>query len=170
MPLLLIIDESLDKRLATELKARGHAAETHASIGFTSIKDPGVLDMLAEIETPWVLVTGDDFMPAEHAEKLAEIGATVAVVDGEWEKACAMHEVERTQEEFKRDTVHRWAHSIEEQEAGTIRRYTPWRNDKWTLRKKHAQRLAATKEEDERAGAATREGSGDPGPQTLGLG
>jgi hypothetical protein len=115
-------------------------------------------ELLRSLAMPWVLLTGDDFMPCEHADLIGDAKATVATVDGEWQAACARGSADMTQQEFKRDTVHRWAHSIAEQEAATVRRYTPWNNAPWTLRKKHALRR------DERRDVAEPAGSPDPGP------
>lgn len=127
----LLIDESLDKRLATELSARGRPSRSHAQLGTTGRVDEVVLQRLAELEFDWVLVTADDAMPLEHATRIRNMGATIATIDGaameKWRKRGAL-----TQEEFKSETVHRWAHKMADQAAGTVRRYSPNTNLGWT--------------------------------------
>ena len=72
----LIIDESLDKRLAGELVKRGRDAESHRSLGFTSMKDPEALAFLEGLPTSnWVLVTDDDWMSWEHGSILQAMSA-----------------------------------------------------------------------------------------------
>jgi hypothetical protein len=74
-----------------------------------------------------VLVTGDDSMPFDHGKALAAVSATVATVALYDEKTALTIRWEgqdhRTQEDWEREIVHRWAHTIQEQGAGTIRRY-----------------------------------------------
>lgn len=80
-----------------------------------------------------VLVTANESMPAEHAAVLAETHLTVAVLDGA--VADEIHP-----DHWKRDIVHRWAHSMERQQDGTIRRYSPLRHGLWTERRRPVRR------------------------------
>lgn len=61
----------------------------------------------------WVLVTADDAMPAEHADVIAEIEGTIATIHGDWKKVCEAHDLTMTQEQFRRDSIHRWLQIIE---------------------------------------------------------
>ena len=75
----------------------------------------------------WVLLTGDDNMPSEHAEIVD--GLTIATVDGRWEGRGF------TQEQWKWETCHRWAHYIAEvHPPATIRRFSPFSHRPWTPR------------------------------------
>jgi len=133
----LIIDENLDSRISTYLNKRGRASESHRGLGLTGMLDGEVLVRLAGLTYDWVLVTGDDRMPFEHSEEIKRIGATVATIDGEWEKCCASNGLTLTQQEFNHETVHRWAHVIAEQAQGEVRRYSPVRSGVWTRRRKY---------------------------------
>ena len=48
-----------------------------------------------------MLVTADDEMPFAHAETIAQLGATIATVDGEWKRLCERREIEMEHEAFK---------------------------------------------------------------------
>ncbi|HEX4340969.1 MAG TPA: hypothetical protein VH062_33905 [Polyangiaceae bacterium] len=89
MPNHLVIDASLAKRLAAELRGRGRDATALSQLGLHKLEDPEMLRAVAERfgATPWILATGDDDMPAEHADVLAELRATVATVDPRWPSA-----------------------------------------------------------------------------------
>lgn len=127
----LIIDECLSSRLATELRGRGYDAVSVADLGHAGLHDPDLLDELHGNLEDWVLVTGDDAMPADHHHLIRDYHhTTIATVDSEWQKMAATH----TQEQFKRDTVHRWAHVMAAQATGEVRRYSPVRNATWTWR------------------------------------
>jgi hypothetical protein len=131
---VLLIDESLSKHLATELTARGLPAKDAGALNIKGQNDQVVLGRLAALTYSWVLVTGDDEMPHEHETLIRQIQATIATVDGQWERICLEKGLARTQEEFKRDTVHRWAHAMAEQETGSIRRYSPVSHREWIPR------------------------------------
>jgi hypothetical protein len=130
----LLIDESLDKHLARELTARGLPAKDAAALGVQGQIDQVVLKRLAELAYPWVFVTFDDEMPGEHETLIRQIRATIATIDGQWERICKEKGLERTQEQFKRDTVHRWAHTMVDQTPGSIRRYSPLSHREWLPR------------------------------------
>jgi hypothetical protein len=71
------------------------------------------------------IVTGDDHMPQEHGHLLARWDLTVAVIDPQ---RFGLY----TQEQWKHEVIHRWAHKMQEQERGTAYRYSarsggrPW--------------------------------------------
>jgi hypothetical protein len=127
---VLIIDESLAKRLATELTNRNREAVSVAKLGFRGTKDPELLAKIALRfrDQPWILVTGDDHLPADHAEAVLETAATIATVDPRRNPAYS------TQESRKREVVHRWAHVMQLQTAATVRRYSVHGHRVWTNR------------------------------------
>lgn len=128
---LLVIDESLSRRLAAELNKRGRSATSLQELKLLKLKDPELIPELADQlqAEDWILVTGDDAMPGEHGELLRHHAVTVATVAPHDPDTSAL-----TQEQHKRETVHRWAHRIAEQTPGTFRRYSPDRHRKWTPR------------------------------------
>ena len=69
-----------------------------------------------------VLVSGDDAMPDDHPEVLAELNVTLATVDPRRPKGIE-------EAAWRRDIVHRWAHAMQIQEPGTIRRYSAGRHN-----------------------------------------
>ncbi len=83
---ILVIDADLNKRIATELKRRGRQAVALSELHLRHVKDPELLRALAAHfgDKPWILVTGDDNMPAVHADVIHEVGATLATVDPRW--------------------------------------------------------------------------------------
>jgi hypothetical protein len=133
---LLIVDASLSKTLARELESRGRPAVDTATLGLDRLLDDPFLLSLAERDDEWVLVAADDKMPLEHAETVRETSATIATVDGLWRAFSQRHGLSRTQEQFKRDSIHRWAHVIAEQRPGEVRRYTPSSHSIWRPRKR----------------------------------
>lgn len=78
---LLIIDASTNKRIATELKARGRKAVSTTELGLRCATDPELLEHLIELDYAWILVTADDHMPNEHAEAVLHGNVTLAVID-----------------------------------------------------------------------------------------
>lgn len=127
---LLILDASLNRRLAGELKGRGRRALAVGEIGLGRAADAELLRGLARryAEEEWVLVTADDHLPAEQAELLDRLGITVATVEWRIDPPAA------GREQAARDTCHRWAHAMAAQAAGSVRRYSPERNRAWTAR------------------------------------
>jgi len=109
---LLVIDESLDARLASQLTQRGRNARSVDWLGLGSTLDPPLLRKLHKTHPGCVLLTGDDAMPGEHAELLRQLGQTVATVDGQRDPGW-------TQSAWKCETVHRWVHVIENQKDAT---------------------------------------------------
>lgn len=125
---LLVIDESLDKRLAHQLEQRGRRAQSVEWLGLLANLDAALLRALHEREDDWMLVTGDDDMPREHGPLITSLGTTVATVDGR-------RSLEWGREEWKKEIVHRWAHVMQKQQPGTIRRYGINRHAVWTPRR-----------------------------------
>jgi hypothetical protein len=133
----LVIDENLDKRIATELKGRGRAAISHGEIGLKGLDDEEVLERLANLTEPWVFVTGDDKLPFEHAAVVSRLSSTIATIDSDWESICDRHGMVRNQDSFGKDAVHRWAHTLAVQDEGSVRRLTPMRNSLWTPKRRY---------------------------------
>lgn len=102
---LLVIDADVDNRVATELKARGRAAAAVSELELHRVKDVPLLRGLVEhCGTPsrWVLVTGDDAMPDDHGDVLAELRVTLATIDPR--RPTGTEEAE-----WRKDVIHRWA-------------------------------------------------------------
>lgn len=129
----LIIDANLPKRLATELKNRGRRSVSTAQLGLKDAKDPSLLEILAERPEPWVLVTGDDKMPEEHAEVIAELRPTIATVDPRRDE---QYQAPDQEDAWNREVVHKWAHKMATQAPGTIRRYSLGGHRMWTSRRR----------------------------------
>ena len=135
MARLLVVDESLDKRISTELKRRGRNAKTVAELGLKGRKDPALLERLHDEAPDCVLITGDDAMPATHKSDLAKYRTTVAVVLP-WTPDTGLSE-----SQWKHEIVQKWTHLMEEQRAGSVFRYSLATRRRWTLRKR-APRMA----------------------------
>lgn len=112
----LIIDEGLDKRIALQLKGRGRDAAAIADLDLLGIKDQALLKTIATDLQGSVLVTNDDNLPADHRETLKATRVTVAIVEPQ--KPPHLKE-----KQWQYEVVHRWAHQMAEQRAGTVRRY-----------------------------------------------
>lgn len=127
---ILVLDASLNRRIAGELKGRGRPAVSAAELGLARAGDAELLRVLARRldGQDWVLVTADDFLPAEQAPLVAELAATLATVQGQG-RARGVDE-----ERFARDTCHRWAHAMAGQPGGSVRRYSPSANRPWSGR------------------------------------
>jgi hypothetical protein len=127
---LLVLDASLNRRIASELKGRGRPAATAAELGLARVTDPELLRGLSRrmAREEWVLVTADDFLPAEQDRLVDELGLAVATVQGQG-RARGVDE-----ERFARETCHRWAHAMASQPPGSRRRYSPSSNRAWTPR------------------------------------
>jgi predicted nuclease of predicted toxin-antitoxin system len=128
---LLFIDECLSKAIARELRGRGRNAKSASQLGLLSVKDPKLLPRLVQMfkDEDWVLVTGDDNMPLEHAAAIQEGKITVATLDGRIPAGFRA-------EDWKREIVHRWAHVMCEQADTTVRRYSVSWHRRWTPRAK----------------------------------
>jgi hypothetical protein len=116
MPRTLIVDECLDKRIALQLKGRGRVASSSEDLGLLGMKDRQLLETITAQWPGSVLVTLDDNLPADHREMLAATRVTVAIVDPQ--KPPGLKE-----KEWQYEVIHRWAHQMASQRAGTVRRY-----------------------------------------------
>ena len=129
---LLVVDEDVAPRLARYLNLRGRRARSVADLGLRESTDPELLRDLAKRPGlgEWVLVTGNDGMPAEHPTLMARLKPTVATIDPRRPEGVS-------ELAWRMDVVHRWAHAMQDQEAGTIRRYSLGRSSLWTPRRRH---------------------------------
>lgn len=129
----LVIDANLNKRIATELKRRGRRAVALSELHLRHAKDPDLLRALAEHfgDEPWVLVTGDDNLPAVHADVIQEMSTTLATVDARRPPTYLGDE-----DGWGREVVHRWAHLMEKQSPGSIRRYSTGGGRRWARRRR----------------------------------
>jgi hypothetical protein len=144
---VLVIDENLSPRLARELRNRGRRARAVEDLGLKSALDPDLIRKVFVLFDDPILVTADDAMPAEHESALAMANATVATVKpwrrveatiGDWEG-----QTHRGEEEWAQEIVHRWAHVIQQQKTGSIRRYglnanAPWKRPRRARRAKRS--------------------------------
>lgn len=122
----LAIDESLSHRLAGRLRERGREARSWKDLGLKGLNDPQVIrDVHAKLGPEAVVVTGDDHMPEDHADVIAELRATIAVVAPYNPRRRAWQAQAISPEEaWKREIVARWAHAMQTQERGSVRRYS----------------------------------------------
>lgn len=115
----LVIDEDISRKLSFELQRRGRGnAIAVLDARLNGRKDGALFKALIDFE-PCVLVTYDNRMPFVHSRELEHHGTTVAVVSRRAFRR-SWHTVE---DSYIRDVVHRWAHVIEMQTAGTVRSY-----------------------------------------------
>ena len=127
----LVIDADIHKRVATELNLRGRAAIALSELELHRAKDEPLLEALVErLGDPasWVLVTGDDAMPDDHTDTLARLDVTLATIDPRRPLAV-------TEDTWRRDVIHRWAHVMPMQTPGSIRRYSLGRHGRWRARR-----------------------------------
>ena len=83
-PLRLVVDADVDNRVATELKARGRDATALSELELHRLKDEPLLRALVDTlgdPSTWILVSGDDSMPDDHAVVLSALRVTLATVD-----------------------------------------------------------------------------------------
>jgi hypothetical protein len=120
-------------RLATvELLGRGRAAMALKHTELLGAADPVVIATVGGW-TDVVLITNDDNMPSEYQRLLLESGLTLAIVAPRSDRAF-------TVQAWERETVHRWAHLMAAQSAGTFMRYTPFAHSHWRPRRRIGQR------------------------------
>jgi hypothetical protein len=130
---IIVVDENLPKRLATELTYRGRDASSVASLGLRGSSDPDLLRRLDSQLDDWVLLTADDDLPDSHADAVREVAATIATINPEREDGWAL-------DAWRREVCHRWAHAFHGQDAGTIRRYSLRRQGAWRVRRRRPPR------------------------------
>lgn len=129
----MVIDADLGGRLASRLRDRGRNAVFTGQIGLAiGVEDPDVLRGLRDLydDEDWVLVTGDDKLPAEHGPVVVETEATIATVDPDYPEGL-------TEYAWRTDVVQRWAHAIQTQKPRTVRRYSEGGSKVWTPRRRH---------------------------------
>ncbi len=99
--------------------------------------DPDLLNKLAELNgtEDWMLISGDDRMPAEHGDKILNAKATVATILNNYPEGMTEHF-------WRTDVVHRWAHTMQNQSPQTVRRYSFSGSTVWTPRKRHLRQIA----------------------------
>jgi hypothetical protein len=128
----LVLDADINHTIAGELRNRGRNATSVITLRLGKLKDPDLLRTLSQrfAGEDWILITGDDQLPLEHGTIVAELGITIAVVDSRkvlWEGKYGTLDV------WRRDVIHRFAHTMEDQPVMTKRRYGRT-NTKWTPR------------------------------------
>ena len=101
---LLVIDSSLDKRIATELTYRQREAVSVSAMHMRHFEDPDLLpELFVRIsDRSWVLVTADDSMPDDWAEVIERLRPTIATVR-------PRNSDDYNDDQWGRDVVHRWA-------------------------------------------------------------
>jgi hypothetical protein len=117
-PLLLVVDASVDNRIASELRNRRREAVALSTLGIHRMEDPDLLTELC-VQLPdmrWVLVTADDSLPDDWADVIAMLLPTIATIRPRGRD-------DYDDDQWARDVVHRWAHVMQTQEPQSIRRY-----------------------------------------------
>jgi hypothetical protein len=125
----LVIDECLDKRLATELTNRGRMARAVSALELRGLDDPDLFTELAKLGHPYVIVTADVSMPIDWGTEISAAGITVAVID-------SRRSDKFLESEWYRDVVHRWAHVMRDQPQGSVHRYSPRGHRPWRPRRR----------------------------------
>jgi Domain of unknown function (DUF5615) len=147
---VLVIDESLNPRLAKELRNRGRHARPVQDLGLKGASDAELIRRVFGLYDDPVLVTADDFMPAEHAGVLLSVNATVATIRP-WIESMALTdewggERRRNQGEWEEEIVHRWVHVMQIQRTGTTRRYGLAANAIWRRPRRRARASASARQ------------------------
>lgn len=124
----LVLDENLNPRLATELTRRGRNATRVQELGLRGSADPQLLDKVDGQLDVWVLVTADTGCLTAMR--------TQCIVLARRSPRSILREAGWPLEEWRREIVHRWAHAIQEQRQGTLRRYTLRRHGVWRPRRR----------------------------------
>lgn len=113
----IVLDENLPWSIASELRGRGYAATSNYALNASGTKDPEWLQIVGNLTPRSILVTFDNAMPIEHGARLRSLGITLAVI------AARSRPAGRTLEQYWREVIHRHAHLIASQEAGSWCRY-----------------------------------------------
>ena len=113
-----MIDATCPWRIAKELRSRGHRTATSAKeLGAAQALDPDLLQVLAALNEPVVLVTYDNKMPEEHAAEVRRNRITLAIIDKDGRPP------DLTEEEYWRDVIHRHVHKFIAQPTGSVWKY-----------------------------------------------
>jgi len=135
---LVVIDADLPRRLAHRLNERKRDAVSAYDLGLDDLQDPDLLRELAKryngLRT-WVLVTGDDSMPAEHGSVIIETQATIATLHPKYPPQMTEHH-------WRVDLVQRWVHAMQLQAPETVRRYALNGSLPWRPRRRQARQIA----------------------------
>jgi hypothetical protein len=116
-------------KLSKELRRRGlRDATSNSGLGLLQKKDGALIKALSEEHEPCVLVAWDNKMHLSHAAELLHFGLTLAVIDKKANRGGL------TDEEYYREVVHRWAHRIVRQEAGSTFKYSRVRSKRIELK------------------------------------
>ena len=105
----LVLDDSLDHRLVPELAARGRPATSVAELDLRGAGDAELLDTLGRALAAWVLVTADDARGARPPRRAARHSTA------RWRSSRPTTISSRS----RREVVHRWAHAMQAQDAGS---------------------------------------------------
>ena len=127
---VLVLDEPLDRRLASELRARGRECVSVYELGLSGVTDAELLEGVAErTGRSWVLVTVDDSLPAIQDRLRRRLRATLAIVD-------PMSAGSQAAGAGERELVHRWAHAMQRQSPASVRRYGARGGRRWRERRR----------------------------------
>lgn len=123
---LIVIDESLNRRLATELGRRGRRATSVGALGLRGVEDTPLLDALTQREPDSVLVTGDIDMPRDHPDALRRSRVSLCITEPRPKESTL------SEDEWRSELVHRWIHRMVDQAPATVCVYglrgrRPWR-------------------------------------------
>ena len=131
-----MLDADIAKRVGTELRSRGRPAVSVYTLSLAEKEDPDLLEALyEEFGTDgdhWSLATADDRMPYVHQAAVEVSPIAISTIDP---RRAAGY---LTTDEWRRDIVHRWVHAMQEQKAGTVRRYSLKSYRAWVPRKHYS--------------------------------
>jgi hypothetical protein len=125
-PRNLILDENISKQLGDEIHRRGRPVDSVVRLFGYGILDGELLQRLAAFPR-WVLVTLDDDLPWAHEAEVAATQATIATLDSRGAISGT--------DTWVRDIVHRFAHRMQAQGDGEVRRYSATTHRLWAHRK-----------------------------------
>ena len=105
-------------KLSRELRRRGILVTSVYELGFAGkgIKDSALMKKLVPHE-PFVLIAWDNKMPYSHRFDLDHHGTTLAVIDKNATRGGL------DDEQYYRDVIHRHAHRMATQGAGSLFKY-----------------------------------------------
>jgi hypothetical protein len=124
----LVLDEDINWKLSRELQKRGMAATSHYKLDLLSKDDSLIIKTLAESHEPCVLVAWDNKLHLNHAAALLHFGLTLAVIDKYADRG------DLTEEQYRREVIHRFAHRMAAQEQGDAFKYSRTRSKRLTIR------------------------------------
>lgn len=113
-------------KLTLELRQRGFPdATSNMDLGLLGLKDGQLIKQLATEHEPCVLIAWDNKLPESHKQELEHFNLTVAVIDKRKGRdgKTPYERLGLTEEEYYRAVIHRHAHQMAKQPAGSIYRY-----------------------------------------------